>query len=131
MRTNILQYLEETAARLPEKVSFSDGKDSVTFGQLYNGARSIGSFLAEKGCRRRAVAVLMDKHPHAIVTFMGIIYSGAYYVALDAQMPSLRMQMIIDTIDPAYVITDEKHKKTADALGCELSVFKHLRRYGT
>ncbi len=38
MRTNILQYLEETAARVPEKVSFSDGKDSVTFAELvYNG----------------------------------------------------------------------------------------------
>ncbi|MBQ2716275.1 MAG: AMP-binding protein, partial [Clostridia bacterium] len=116
MRTNILQYLEETAARVPEKLSFSDGKDGVSFAELYGGARSIGSFLAEKNCRRRAVAVLMDKHPHAIVTFMGIIYSGAYYVALDAQMPSLRMQMIIDTIDPAYVITDEKHRKSADAL---------------
>ena len=115
MRTNILQYLEDTAVRLPEKVSFSDGKDSVTFGQLYNGARSIGSFLAEQNCRRRAVAVLMDKHPHAIVTFMGIIYSGAYYVALDAQMPSLRMQMIIDTIDPAFIITDEKHRKIGRA----------------
>ncbi|MBO5968305.1 MAG: AMP-binding protein, partial [Clostridia bacterium] len=126
MRTNILQYLEETAARIPEKVSFSDGKDSVTFGQLYNGACSIGSFLAEKGCRRRAVAVLMDKHPHAIVTFMGIIYSGAYYVALDAQMPSLRMQMIIDTIDPAYVITDEKHRKTADALGREVLIYDDI-----
>ena len=126
MRTNILQYLEETAARVPEKLSFSDGKDGVSFAELYRGARSIGSFLAEKGCRRRAVAVLMDKHPHAIVTFMGIIYSGAYYVALDAQMPSLRMQMIIDTIDPAYVITDEKHKKTADALGREVLIYNDI-----
>ena len=126
MRTNILQYLEETAARVPEKLSFSDGKDGVSFAELYGGARSIGSFLAEKGCRRRAVAVLMDKHPHAIVTFMGIIYSGAYYVALDAQMPSLRMQMIIDTIDPAYVITDEKHRKTADALGREVLIYNDI-----
>ena len=126
MRTNILQYLEETAARVPEKVSFSDGKDSVTFAELYRGARSIGSFLAENKCRRRAVAVLMDKHPHAIVTFMGIIYSGAYYVALDAQMPSLRMQMIIDTIDPVFIITDEKHKKTADALGREVLIYSDI-----
>ena len=51
MRTNILQYLEETAARVPEKVSFSDGKDSVTFAELYGGARSIGSFLAENSCQ--------------------------------------------------------------------------------
>ena len=126
MRTNILQYLEETAARVPEKVSFSDGKDSVTFAELYRGARAIGSFLAESSCRRRAVAVLMDKHPHAIVTFMGIIYSGAYYVALDAQMPSLRMQMIIDTIDPAFIITDEKHRKTADALGREVLIYSEI-----
>ena len=129
MRTNILQYLEATAARVPEKISFSDGKNSVSFAELYGGARSIGSFLAENGCRKRAVAVLMDKHPHAIVSFMGIIYSGAYYVALDAQMPSLRMQMIIDTIDPAYVITDEKHKKIADTLGREVLIYKDIVNY--
>ncbi|MGM9642470.1 MAG: amino acid adenylation domain-containing protein [Eubacteriales bacterium] len=126
MRTNILEYLEQTAARLPGKLAFSDGKDGVSFGELYSGARSIGSFLAEKNCRRRSVAVLMDKHPHAIVTFMGIIYSGAYYVALDAQMPEVRMQMIIDTVDPACVITDEKHRAAAEKLGREVLIYSEI-----
>lgn len=129
MRTNILQYLEETAARLPQKVSFSDGKDSVTFAELYRGARAIGSRLAESSCRGHAVAVLMDKHPKAIVTFMGIVYSGAYYVALDAQMPALRMKMIVDTIKPLFVITDEKHKKLAQGLGIEALIYDDIVGY--
>lgn len=50
--TNILEYLEATAARLPGKVAFSDGRDSLTFAELSRSARSIGSALLRRGAGR-------------------------------------------------------------------------------
>ena len=123
MRTNILQYLEETVTRVPDKISFSDGRDSVTFLELYRGARAIGSYLCERGFRGRGIAVLIDKHPNALVTFLGAIYAGCYYVALDAQMPPVRMKMILDNVDPALIVTDSKHLAAAEKLGREVVLF--------
>ena len=49
MQKNILEYLEYTAARVPERIAFSTGKESMTFGEVSECARSVGSFLTDKG----------------------------------------------------------------------------------
>ena len=38
MLTNILQYLEATAPRLPEKLAFSTGNEGMTFSELHTHA---------------------------------------------------------------------------------------------
>ena len=45
MFSNMLEYLEHTAARVPEKVAFYDDQISFTFAQLHAAARRIGSHL--------------------------------------------------------------------------------------
>ena len=110
-RTNILEYLEETALKLPRKMAFSDGVDSLTFGELQNRAKSVGSFLCKKGIYRRAVVVMMNKHPDTIAAFMGIIYAGCFYVCLDADMPQKRIELIFESIKPEAVIYDKKNER--------------------
>ena len=39
-QTNILQYLEATAPGVPNKIAYADGKDSITFEELYRSALS-------------------------------------------------------------------------------------------
>ena len=48
MKTLILDYLEDTAARLPDKTAFADPDSSVTFAALLCGARAVASALL--GC---------------------------------------------------------------------------------
>ncbi len=122
MQTNILEYLEQTAPRLPDKVAFSDGKDDLRFGELLSCARSIGSYLLSKGHTRRGVAVLMDKHPTQLAAFFGAIYAGCFYVAPDASMPPKRLQMIIDTVQPCMVICDKKNMALAYSLGLDVAL---------
>lgn len=61
MIINILQYLEETVKRLPDKIAVTDGEHGLTFGDLYNVGRSVGSTLAADVKRGRPVLVLMEK----------------------------------------------------------------------
>ena len=51
--TNILQYLENSAVRFPEKTAFSDGESALTFKSLSSYAASIGSFLHNIGIYRQ------------------------------------------------------------------------------
>lgn len=119
MQKNILEYLEETVKTYPQKTAFSTGKEAMTFGEVYSGARAIGSFLANGGFYGEPIAVIMDKHPRTVTTFFGIIYSGCFYVCIDEKMPEARMRAIIDKLSPRALICDAKNKKTADALGIE------------
>lgn len=42
MKTNILQYLEETAKKYPEKIAFTDTTEKLSFKQLETNAKTIG-----------------------------------------------------------------------------------------
>ena len=115
MLNNILQYLENTVPRVPDKLAFSTGTEGLTFGELYVHARTIGAGLLARGYAREPVAVLMDKHPHTIATFFGVLYAGCFYAALDGDMPPARMGLILDTLKPRLLICDKKNQKTARA----------------
>ncbi|MBQ8345721.1 MAG: amino acid adenylation domain-containing protein [Clostridia bacterium] len=117
MQKNILEYLEATAARLPNKLAFSTGKEGMTFGQVLTEARAIGSALAGQGFSREPVVIFMDKHPRTVTAFWGVIYGGGLYVCIDEKMPKARIEAIFETLHPRVVIADAKNMKAAQDLG--------------
>ena len=119
MQKNILTYLEATAARLPDKIAFSTGKESMTFFQVQHGAAAIGSFLCKNGFYREPIVIFMDKHPNTVTAFFGVIYSGCFYVCLDEKMPEARMRAILDNLRPRASVSDRKNYKNAEKLGVE------------
>jgi len=48
MKANVTYWLDETAARLPDKTAFADEKKQVTFGQLRTQARAVAYELIER-----------------------------------------------------------------------------------
>ena len=115
MLTNILQYLESTVQRVPDKTAFSDGANSLTFSELYRTARSIGSSLIQRGLGGRPVLVAMDKVPAQLAVFFGVVYAGGFYASLDTDMPSVRMDMIRETLKSDVLIYDGQNKKSEKA----------------
>lgn len=116
MRKNILQYLEVTAARLPDKTAFSDGTDQVTFREVLDAAERIGSVLAGAGYAHEPVPILMERHPFELCAFFGVVDAGCFYVALDSSMPEARMKKILENTRARVMICDRKNEKTARAL---------------
>ena len=116
MQTNILEYLEKTVARCPDKVAFSDGETQLTFGQVYDRARSVGTYLAKAGYYRQPVVVFMRKQPATLAAFFGAIYAGCYYVPLDDEMPRHRIELIFQTLEPGILICDETTRSIAEEL---------------
>ncbi len=117
MQRNVLEYLEATAPRLPDKVAFSNGADSLTFSQLSRAARGIGTWLAGQGLRQEPVVVFMEKHPRSIAAFFGVVYAGCFYVPIDEEMPPYRVELIFQTLRPRAVLCDGKTRPQAEALG--------------
>ncbi len=125
MQTNILQYLEATAPRLPQKIAYSDGTYDMTFAELHACARSVGSALLGKGYCGEAVAVLMTKHPTEIAAFYGAVYAGCFYVALDPDMPPHRMESILQTVGARVMIVDTKAERLLNNLQFEGEVLRY------
>ena len=113
-QTNILEYLESSAKRYPERVALSDGEYSLTFYELYDRARRVGSFLLSKGYRSEGIAVFMKKGPDAVAAHLGVIYAGCYYIALDGEMGAHRISEIMGRVRPRALICDRESKREAE-----------------
>lgn len=116
MQTNVLEYLEHTVRRCPEKTAFADDKQGLTFRQLYDQARAIGSYLYREGLYGQGVAVFLKKQPRTIAAFLGAIYGGSFYVPLDEEMPRQRIELIFKTLQPGAVICDENTEALVSGL---------------
>ena len=106
-QTNVLEYLETTVKRLPDKVAYANENMGMTFATVYHDSRVIGSYLSKKGYYNEPVVVFMQKHPKTITAFYGCIYGGDFYVPIDEEMPRFRIELIFDNLKPHVMICDD------------------------
>ena len=125
MQTNILEYLEGSVARCPDKIAFANEEMGLTFREVSRHARCIATRLHREGYYRQPIVVFMRKHPTTLAAFFGAIYAGCYYVPLDDEMPRHRIELIFQTLDAGALICDE----TTEALARELNYQGRVFRY--
>lgn len=107
MIRNVLEYLENSAAGSPGKIALQDEHGALTYSEYIAQAKTVATYLLHNeaaGLRNRPVAVIIDRNIRSIVAFMGIVYSGNFYVPIDNTMPAERVKLIYDTLDPVAVI---------------------------
>ena len=98
MEKNVLEFLENSQRMYGEKTACADMNNELTYTQLMNQAKFIGSCLSLKIKPTQGVPVYMDKTCNTLSLFMGIVYAGGYYCMLDTTHPAERINLILDTI---------------------------------
>lgn len=128
MIRNILEYLEATAAMLPDKIAFAGKEEALSFQELLDSSKGVGSFLLRYEKRNAPVAVMMEKTPSSIAAFLGCVYSGNFYTPIDSTMPKERVLSILNTLEPQVLLIDKKSKKAAEYLeySGEVIVFEEI-----
>lgn len=115
--TNILTYLDETATRYPDKPSFIGEASALTFLELKSNTEAIGSFIADKNIYNGPILVFMEKSPEEVSALLGVVRSGNFYVALDLDMPEVRLDAIMAITKAKLMIVDGHTKEKAKSLG--------------
>lgn len=116
---NVLSYLEDTARRFPDKTALADDKTALTFAQWLSMAQAIGTHVAcQTSAVRRPVLVFVDRKVECLVGFMGVVESGNFYVPIDNKMPSERIRLIVDVLNPVAAITvTDKDAQVLQSIG--------------
>ena len=107
MVRNVLEMLEHSAARVPDKTALKDENESLTYKEYEEAAKRAGTYLLKNVTKdnfNKPVAVVIDRNVWSVVAFMGVVYSGNFYVPIDNTMPAERVKLIYDTLDPIAVI---------------------------
>lgn len=113
MQTNILEYLEHTAKRFPEKTAFADDEKALSFQEVQFRAKRIGTFFAKKKLFRNPIIVYMKKSPDFLTAFFGVVYSGCFYIPIDDEMPRRRIELMLQNVEAQYMICDKETEKRA------------------
>ncbi|MDR0489763.1 MAG: amino acid adenylation domain-containing protein [Oscillospiraceae bacterium] len=130
LQKNVLEYLQSSAARFPDKIAFSDEYESLTFSELDLRARSLGTCISEQTQTvNRPIALLSERTAGTLAAFMGVLYSGNYYVPLDSQMPKERIRGILERLDPLLLIYEENSRALAESLDCTCPILHSARRF--
>ena len=104
MTINILDYLHDSSLKNPTQVAFSDLRMSINYNDLYNISKKIGTYLAVHMSINSPVAVLIDRNIQSIISFLGIAVAGGCYIPLDPEMPSQRLNLILQELNPQYIV---------------------------
>ncbi len=131
MQNNVLEYLESTVKRVPNKIAFANDQMGITFKEVYDQGRSIGTFLNKQGIYKQPVVVFMKKHPKAIVAFFGVIYGGNFYVPIDEEMPRFRIELILKNLNPRAIICDDTTKKVVETFEYKGAIYLYDDILGT
>jgi len=115
--TNVLEYLDAIAPRLPGKPAFCDDAVQLSFNELDRRSRAIGTALAGGGYYNEPVVVFMRKGPCAVSAFFGVLRAGCFYVPLDEEMPRHRIELIFESLKPRVVLCDDSTQAALGGLG--------------
>lgn len=119
---NVLEWLEATVEKYPDKPAFSDTESSITFAQVYDIARNTGAYLIEKlGVDRTPVAVFAGRKMVTPAYFLGVVYAGRPYAPIDASLPDKRIEKILENLSPRAIVADRESLGHVESIVDELA----------
>ena len=101
---NILEMLEYSAERFPDKYVFRDENTDMTYAEFLRTAKSIGTDIAKHGINNKPIAVIAERSAGCLAAMFGVLYSGNFYTVIDSEMPPERVKAIFETLRPAAVV---------------------------
>lgn len=130
--TNVLEWLEATSRRLPQKVAVADPSSEFSFSVLQQTSKAVGTWLITHGVRpRTAVALYLEKSPLALTGMLGAVYAGGFYSVLDVRQTPVRLASIVEGLDPAVILTDAANLARAhelfDTTGLEIAALEDIK----
>lgn len=116
MKTNVFEWLEDTARRIPDHTALVDESGSYTYAQYYLKSLGIADAIVKFGIgTKKPVVVFLEKSAKVLISFMGIAASGNFYSPIDTEMPAPRVNKILEVLSPELVITTKELQPVFDA----------------
>lgn len=116
MQINVLEYLENTSALMPDKAAFYGNDTSVSFGDVYRAAKMGGSLLCASVNVCEPVVVIAAKSVYTPALYLSVLYAGAYYVPVGCDLPAPYIKSVLNVIKAKVILTDGSCPETIASL---------------
>lgn len=108
----IHHFLENAAARYPDKVGVIHDEERATYGQINAGANTIARRLSANGITKgEHVALLFENGIDFISAYYGSLKAGAVAAPLNPGLKPDNLQYLLDNLEPAAIIASSKTER--------------------
>ena len=91
----IIDYLERTADKYPDKTAVSSADKTYSFSEVRSVSRRIGAEIGKYCAGGEPVAVIVDRSADTVCAFLGAVYNGCYYIPVDPSMPADKINAVL------------------------------------
>jgi D-alanine--poly(phosphoribitol) ligase subunit 1 len=110
-KRNIQEYLNACVESYPSRLAIADRHNQLSYKEYHSLIKKAASGLLTINTSRKPILVFCNKNVESVISFLGVVYSGNFYVPLDIGLPIARIQLMIDIISPAAAIALTKDSK--------------------
>lgn len=112
LQKNVLEYLESSARRFPDKIAYADETGGITFSELLLEAKRIGTKISkEVQATGKPIGVVTGRNYKCLTAYFGVLYSGNCYVPIDSEMPEKRLETIFSNLQPELLLYNQIDEK--------------------
>lgn len=104
-QTDIITKIDSWGVTQPERIAYQDEEKTYTYGQLKSCSDNLANELAAKFPNHEPIIVFGELEFEMLICFLGAVKSGHSYIPIESTTPEQRIQMIIETANPAAVIS--------------------------
>lgn len=104
--STIFEWMEHSAKKAGNKIALCDYYgNTMTFQEVLDRSQAVGTYLHQKyGCVGKPFVVCVRRNVKSLILFLGVIWSGNYYVALDETLEESSMKQMLSTVNPVGVL---------------------------
>lgn len=117
---NVLEYLENVAINSENEII--DENKRCSYKELYINSRKAATSLSKLYNRKQPVAVFMQKGVDCLTTFFSSVYAGCFYCLLNTDLPSSRLNTIMEVLETKTVITNYDNFDKASEYFCDKQI---------
>lgn len=114
---NILECLEKTAAERSHHLAVDDGSICLSWTELLDLSRRIGTAFCKKTDTGKPIVILMEKNAVTLAAMFGAVYAGCFYVVIDPTQPPERIREIFRVLSPELVVTNKENEGLLEQAG--------------
>ena len=122
--------IRRAAVASPDKIAFTDGKNSISYGELESKSNQLANLLVEKGMKiGDRAAVFMPRCAQTAVAIYGILKAGGIFVPVDPGMPAGGVRSLVRNCGIRFILTSPKKDRvlrqvleTPESIECVVGV---------
>lgn len=101
------ELIDKAAIQYSDKHIFKSEQGGETFSSFRDKSFKIATLLSRSGYYRAPILIVAGKNAKCLAAMFGVASSGNFYSLIDITSPDVRLQKIVDVLQPSVILVEE------------------------